>query len=90
MSESNQDEILSSFMAITQCSNEEATRYLEAANWNAQTATEIFFDNGGAQAGESIASTNTVTRDAAANPTMAGTCDDVCHGNSDFERFSFA
>ena len=90
MSDSNQDEILSNFMAITQCSNEEATRYLEAANWNAQTAMEIFFDNGGTQAGESIASTNTIPRNPTANPTMAGKCKDVCHGNSGFERFSFA
>jgi hypothetical protein len=51
MSTTNYDEILSNFIAVTQCSHEEAARYLEAANWNAQTAMEIFFDNGGSQAG---------------------------------------
>jgi len=60
MESTNQDEILSNFIAITQCSNDEATRYLEAAQWNAQTAMEIFFDNGGPQAGEPAAPVNTV------------------------------
>lgn len=60
MESENKDEILSNFIAITQCSNEEATRYLEAAQWNAQTAMEIFFDNGGSQAGEPVVATNTV------------------------------
>ncbi len=59
MDPSNKDAILSNFIAITQCSNDEATRYLEAAQWNAQTAMEIFFDNGGPSAGEPIPSTNT-------------------------------
>lgn len=58
MTTENKDEILSNFIAITQCSNDEATRYLEAAQWNAQTAMEIFFDNGGPQAGEPIHPTN--------------------------------
>jgi hypothetical protein len=59
MESTNQDEILSNFIAITQCSNDEATRYLEAAQWNAQTAMEIFFDNGGSQAGEPAAQVHT-------------------------------
>ena len=54
----NKDEILSNFIGITQCSNDEALRYLEAAQWNAQTAMEIFFDNGGSDAGEPIAPNN--------------------------------
>jgi hypothetical protein len=58
MDPANKDEILSNFIGITQTSNEEATRYLEAANWNAETAMEIFFDNGGSQAGEPIPTTN--------------------------------
>ncbi|CAF0724839.1 unnamed protein product [Adineta steineri] len=58
METENKDEVLSNFIAITQCSNEEATRYLEAAQWNAQTAMEIFFDNGGSQAGEPAVSSN--------------------------------
>jgi len=58
MTTENKDEILSNFIAITQCSNDEATRYLGAAQWNAQTAMEIFFDNGGPQAGEPIHPTN--------------------------------
>jgi len=59
MESTSKDEILSNFIAITQCSNDEATRYLEAAQWNAETAMEIFFDNGGSQAGEPVVSTNT-------------------------------
>jgi hypothetical protein len=60
MDPNNKDEILSNFVAITQTSHEEATRYLEAAQWNAETAMEIFFDNGGSQAGEPIPTTNIV------------------------------
>ena len=72
MSTANQDEILSNFIAITQCSNEEATRYLEAANWNAETAMEIFFDNGGSDAGQSIAATPPVPPTGSANQNAAG------------------
>lgn len=54
----NKDEILSSFVGITECSRDEALRYLEAAQWNAETAMEIFFDNGGSDAGGSVASIN--------------------------------
>ena len=72
MSVPNQDEILSNFIAITQCSNEEATRYLEAANWNAETAMEIFFDNGGSDAGQPIAVTHAVPPTGSANQNAAG------------------
>lgn len=58
MSAVNKDEILSNFIGITQCSNDEALRYLEAAQWNADTAMEIFFDNGGSDGGEPMVSTN--------------------------------
>jgi hypothetical protein len=81
MASTNQDEILSSFIAITQCSNEEATRYLEAANWNAQTAMEIFFDNGGSQAGESTASTNIVPPPMDVNQDAPGLHSIICYGN---------
>jgi hypothetical protein len=74
MESENKDEILSNFIAITQCSNEEATRYLEAAQWNAQAAMEIFFDNGGSQAGESVASTNTVPTGTNVNQEASGLC----------------
>jgi len=72
MESENKDEILSNFIAITQCPNDEATRYLEAAQWNAQTAMEIFFDNGGSQAGEPIASTNTAPSGANVNQGTSG------------------
>ncbi|CAF0758751.1 unnamed protein product [Rotaria sordida] len=54
----DRNEILNNFIAVTQCSNEEATRYLEAAQWNPQTAMEIFFDDGGSHASGPTASTN--------------------------------
>ncbi|UJR33483.1 hypothetical protein I4U23_020928 [Adineta vaga] len=72
MESENKDEILSNFIAITQCPNEEATRYLEAAQWNAQTAMEIFFDNGGSQAGEPIPSTNTAPSSTNTNKAPSG------------------
>jgi hypothetical protein len=72
MEPENKDEILSNFIAVTQCSNEEATRYLEAAQWNAQTAMEIFFDNGGSDAGEPIPVTNTAPSGANVNPGPSG------------------
>lgn len=46
MSSQNRDEILSRFIAITQCSSKEAAEYLEAANWNEQAAADFFFDSG--------------------------------------------
>ena len=72
MDPSNKDEILSNFIAITQTSNEEATRYLEAAQWNAETAMEIFFDNGGSQAGEPIPPTNIVPPASNVNQGTSG------------------
>lgn len=55
----NKDEILSNFLAVTRCSHDEATRYLEAAQWNAETAMEIFFDDGGSESAARTAPTNT-------------------------------
>jgi hypothetical protein len=72
MEPANKDEILSNFIAITQCPNEEATRYLEAAQWNAQTAMEIFFDNGGSEAGEPVVSTNPIPSGANVNQGTSG------------------
>ena len=45
MASTNKDEILSNFIGVTGCSQEEATSYLEAAQWNQQTAMDIFFDS---------------------------------------------
>jgi hypothetical protein len=90
MEPANKDEILSNFIAITQCSNEEATRYLEVAQWNAQTAMEIFFDNGGSEAGESVASTNAVPTGANVNPGTSGLYLFVYYRNiKSIFRFSF-
>jgi hypothetical protein len=72
MESTSKDEILSNFIAITQCSNDEATRYLEAAQWNAETAMEIFFDNGGSQAGEPVVSTNTAPSATNVNQGTSG------------------
>lgn len=55
MSQTNNDEMVNNFVAIANCSNDEAKRYLEAANWDPQAAMEIFFDVG---AGESEPSSN--------------------------------
>ncbi|CAF0752598.1 unnamed protein product [Adineta ricciae] len=79
MEPNNKDEILSNFIAITQCPSEEATRYLEAAQWNAQTAMEIFFDNGGSEAGVPIPTTHTVP--SAAN-TNQGSSEPIASGGT--------
>lgn len=72
MAAPNKDEILSNFIAITQCPNDEAVRYLEASQWNAETAMEIFFDNGGSQSGEPIHSTNPVPSGTNVNQGSSG------------------
>ncbi|CAF4344183.1 unnamed protein product, partial [Rotaria socialis] len=59
MTSRDTQEILANFIAVTQCSSEEATRYLEAAEWNSETAMEIFYDDGSAHIGAPISSTNT-------------------------------
>lgn len=56
MSSRNRDEILSKFIAITQCSSEEAAEYLEAANWNEQAAVDFFFDSGLSQGRDPVPS----------------------------------
>jgi hypothetical protein len=56
MSSKNRDEILSRFIAITQCSSKEAAEYLENANWNEQTAVDFFFDSGRSQVPDPIPS----------------------------------
>lgn len=71
MDSTNKDEIITNFMAVTQCSNEEATRYLEAAQWNAQTAMEIFFDDGTGHAGGSSTGSNTQTTGMNVNQGMS-------------------
>ncbi|CAF4312044.1 unnamed protein product [Rotaria sp. Silwood2] len=68
----NKNEILNNFIAITQCSNEEATRYLEAAQWNAETAMEIFFDDGGSHTGGPTPSTNTNVNQAVSGQIASG------------------
>ena len=59
MQSADKDEILNTFVSMTQCSNAEAARYLEAAQWNAETALEIFFESTGFDTNEPIPSTNT-------------------------------
>jgi hypothetical protein len=59
MSSQNKDEILSNFIAITQCSSQEAREYLEAAKWDYQRAMDFFFDSGASQARNSIPPINT-------------------------------
>ncbi|CAF0894192.1 unnamed protein product [Didymodactylos carnosus] len=43
---SSNDEILAQFIAVTQCPQDQAQRYLEASNWNMDTAMECFYDDG--------------------------------------------
>src|SRR5690349_6339680 len=54
MSSREQDEILSRFISIAQCSSEDARAYLESANWNEQVAMDFFFDSGRSQSRDSI------------------------------------
>ena len=42
MSSKNKDEILSKFIAITNCPSNQAVEYLEAAEWNEQAAIDFF------------------------------------------------
>ncbi|CAF3343861.1 unnamed protein product [Rotaria sp. Silwood1] len=72
MEPTNKTEILNNFIAVTQCSNEEATRYLEAAQWNTQTAMEIFYDDGGSHTSRPTASTNTNINQGASGEIASG------------------
>jgi hypothetical protein len=59
MASNNRDEILSKFIAITQCSSDKAREYLEAAQWNEEAAMDFFFDSSAFQARDSIPPTQT-------------------------------
>ena len=59
MSSKNKDEILSKFIAITNCPSNEAMEYMEAAQWNEQAAMDFFFDSGVSQADDPIPSPKT-------------------------------
>jgi hypothetical protein len=59
MSSQNKDEILSNFIAITQCPSHEAREYLEAAKWDEQIAMDFFFDSGASPARDPIPPINT-------------------------------
>jgi hypothetical protein len=59
MSSRDKDEILSKFIAITQCPGEQAREYLEAAEWNEQVAMDFFFDSAGSHGSEPIPSPTT-------------------------------
>ncbi|CAF5144825.1 unnamed protein product, partial [Rotaria magnacalcarata] len=73
MASRDTEEILANFIAVTQCSSEEAARYLEAAEWNSETAMEIFFDDGSAHTGAPILSTNTPPTEMNVNQASGAT-----------------
>ena len=43
MSAANRDETIAQFVGLTQCPQDEAIRYLEAANWDISVATDLYF-----------------------------------------------
>ncbi|CAF1213419.1 unnamed protein product [Rotaria sordida] len=65
MSSINKDELISNFIAITQCSSELAAEYLEAAQWNEQAALNFFLESN-----DSVPSTQTTSSSANTNQNI--------------------
>lgn len=56
-----QTELVSKFMSFTGAEFNQAKYFLEAANWNLEQATNLFFESGGVTEGSSSGGSNSVS-----------------------------
>ncbi len=82
MSSTNKDEILSRFIAITQCSSQQATEYLESAKWNEQAAMDFFFDSGSSPVPDPVPAAKTRSSETKPNRNIPGLYSCIYHSNT--------
>jgi len=83
MASQNRDGIISRFIAITQCSSEDAREYLESANWNEQAAVDFFFDSVSSQAPDPIPSIKSRPAEIKPSQNVSGLYLYIYHGNTE-------
>jgi len=81
MASKNRDEIISRFIAITQCSSKDAAEYLESANWNEQAAVDFFFDSVASQVPDPTPSIKTRSSEVKPTKNVPGMYLCIYHSN---------